>query len=173
MPGVVWGVALMAGVVFGLRGWLGNPAGDEQVELLPVMDCHPYRTADEPSAPDTFWRRVPGPPRLYAGAALCVYLSIWTLGWSAGPWPEHRLWLDLLLSAALLGLLLWHRVRLSILPLVLVHLHHMVQAKLVSAPASKLHWGIGLLATGFLLLNIGVVLNYVFRHRTGGGGGSG
>jgi hypothetical protein len=173
MPGVVSGVALMAGVVFGLRGWLGNPAGDEQVELPPVLDRHPYRTADELSAPARFWRRVPGPPRLYVGAALCVYLSIWTLGWSAGPWPEHRLWLDLVLSAALLGLLLGHRVRLAILPLVLVHLHHMVQARLVSAPATKLHWGIGLLVAGFLLLNIGVVLNYVFRHRTGGGGGSG
>jgi hypothetical protein len=171
MPGVVSYVALMATVVFGLRGWLGNPAGDEQIALPPVPNRHPYRTAsEEPVTPDVFRRRVPGPPRLLVGAAICAHLWVWTLGWSGGAWPAHQLWLDLSLTVVLGVLLLRRRVRLSILPLLFVHLHHLVQSRLVSAPATKLQWGVWLLALGFGLLCFGVLVSYLLRHRLLDGG---
>jgi hypothetical protein len=56
--------------------------------------------------------------RLVSGSLFALYLSVWTIGWSGGALPQHRIWLDLLLTAAL-GLVFWKtRSRVPFVPLV-------------------------------------------------------
>jgi len=90
--------------------------------------------------------------RLLTGALFATYLSAWTTGWSGGPWPEHRLWLDLAVSAAAALLVLKARARVALLPLAANYFHFAIRLGWITAPSSALEWGMASVSTGFGLL---------------------
>ena len=78
---------------------------------------------------------------------------MWTIPWSGGPLPQHLISLDLLLSAALLILVWRARVRTAaIVPLVGTYAHLAVQTGAISAPETRLQWGLTSVGLGFGLL---------------------
>jgi len=99
-----------------------------------------------------------GRPRLYVGTVLLLFLSAWTVGWSAWPPPERVVAFEC--AAALVLLLLAWRRRL-VVPLVIAYVWMVLQARamLPPAPNAYLEWGITLLVIGFVALPAGLVVN--------------
>lgn len=175
LPGSFSVTALMAAVALGLRA-LPNarsplaatvaPRGPDPVE-------QPYRVflpTPPPAPPASSAARVvlvdrAERMRLLTGALFAVYLAVWTLGWSGGPWPAHVLALDLALTALVL-LLVWRaRVRVMLAPLAGCFLHTLLQKDLVPAPRSLLEWGGTAVALGFALLLASLAASYQLRRR--------
>jgi hypothetical protein len=90
--------------------------------------------------------------RLLLGAVTSTYLSLWTVGWSGGPWPAHSLVLDLLLTALLVAAAWKGGVRVALVPLAASYVHFVVALRLIPAPASVLQWGVTSVGLGFGLL---------------------
>lgn len=101
--------------------------------------------------------------RLLLGAGAALYLSLWTFGWSGGPWPAHVLVLDLLATLAVV-LATWKAgARIAMAPLATSAAHFIVQARLVPAPRSPLEWGAVAVVLGFVLLIASLVASYFLR----------
>jgi hypothetical protein len=131
----------------------------------------PYRTAEldrEPpqSSPIVTFARADGKTmvRFLWGAVFGLYLSIWTCGWPGGPWPEHSLLLDLLLSVIVI-LFAWKaRTRLILGPLTATYLHLLIQRELITSPSSTLEWGATSVGCGFCLLFLSVMVSWWIRR---------
>lgn len=101
--------------------------------------------------------------RLLTGAVVATYLAIWTVGWSTGAWPHHRLVLDVALTLVLaLAAFRW-RAPFAVLPLAVAGIHAAIQARIVSAPATALAWGETAIVIGFLLLAVSLGVSYRLR----------
>ncbi len=101
--------------------------------------------------------------RLLTGAVVATYLALWTVGWSAAGWPQHRLLLDVALTLVLaLGAWRW-RAPFAVLPLAIVGAHAAIQARLVTAPATAFAWGETAIVTGFVLLAVSLGVSYRLR----------
>jgi hypothetical protein len=168
-PASLSATALMATVVLGIKGWrgMGLPASRHSDAS---MANHPYRTSaldpeeleqlPDGSTPLTMRRP-------YVGAMVCLYLSIWTLGWqgSAFQLPDHLLWLDLL-AMTMLGAVVWRwRMTSALISALAIAAHFGVERQVVTEPRGALQWGMLLLAAGFALLLGGLALNW--KHRGG------
>ena len=160
MPGIFSVTALLAACAFALRA-LRQPL--EVVAVSdPIEPSAPYRAAPFGSPalrsappPQIVFARVDqrGMARLFIGAVIAVYLSLWTMTWTGGPWPDHVLSLDLLLTATLI-LFVWKaRAAIAYVPLLATYLHLGVQTGFITAPESRLEWGIASVALGFALLS--------------------
>ncbi len=107
--------------------------------------------------------------RLATGATFALYLSIWTSGWSQGPWPAHVLPLDVVLALLVSIVGVWRlRARLPLAPLAAAGVHLVVQARLVPAPRSLLEWGGALVGIGFVLLIASLATSYWLRSTSRG-----
>ncbi len=104
--------------------------------------------------------------RLLTGAAGCLYLSLWTTGWSGGPWPPHVAWLDLLLLVASLGVFFTTRWRLPLVLPSLASMHLVIALDLISRPHTALQWGVACVGVGFGLLLLCLVASVVWRRRS-------
>ena len=82
-----------------------------------------------------------------------LYLAAWTLTWAHGGLPPHELALDALLCAGL-GVMAWRlRPRTApALPLLVVLTHLGIELGVISAPRTRLSWGLSLVSLGFCLL---------------------
>jgi hypothetical protein len=159
MPSQLSLTLAMAAVVLGLRA-LRRPVQVKQTSEPPPVSS-PYRAPgpDAPPSPTVivdvvfaFGTRAEM-LRLLTGSLFACYLSLWTIGWQGGAWPEHILALDLLLATAV-GIVAWRaRARLVLLvPLSALCFQFGVQTGLITAPGSKLEWGALSVALGFVLL---------------------
>jgi hypothetical protein len=101
--------------------------------------------------------------RLLAGAVVAFYLSVWTLGWSSGPWPAHMVWLDVLLTVVVSLGAQKLRIRAALAPLAVGWIHFVVQARLVPAPRSLTEWGGASIVLGFALLVASLAASYWLR----------
>jgi hypothetical protein len=154
------GAAALA--VLARQGFVRQVADDE----LPTT-AHPYRstseTPEEPPRPAvTQW--VPC-PRLYVGAAVCVWLGFWTFGWQHWPLPAHLPWLDLGLTALLVAGAIRLRLYSGLIPAALIDLH--LAASRDVGPSGKLQWGAMLVLAGFALLVGGVAISWALKQREG------
>ena len=91
--------------------------------------------------------------RSFVGGVCGLYLAAWTLTWAHGGLPRHELALDALLCAAL-GVMAWRlRPRTApALPLLVVLTHLGIELGVISAPRTRLSWGLSLVSLGFCLL---------------------
>ncbi len=161
-------VAPLAAVVLTLRG-LRGPLERRETEPAPGVAAHPYRLSERPPQPADATYIAPSPlrpeaKRLYLGALGCVYLAIWTIGWSGALWLEHTLWLDLVVGA-LLTLALW-RWRWQAWPAALaigVMVGHLTIQS--GRMASNTQLGLVMLIAGFVLLGGGLLLNTLLRRH--------
>lgn len=103
--------------------------------------------------------------RLLTGAAGCLYLAVWTQGWSGGPWPSHVWWLDAVLLVATLAAFARLRRSAVLVPLALASVHLVVALRLVPTPRSALEWGIACIGLGFALLVLSLLVSVRWRHR--------
>lgn len=173
-PSLLWLTAAMAAVVLVLRA-LRQPVSQARVEpASATARADVYRVDPSPAPP------VSPPPsaelhfivaapqarrRLLLGAAGCGYLAVWTCGWTGGPWPEHRWWLDLVVVAATLLVVVYTR-RHALLGLPgLLLTHWVVSLRLVSGPQSALQWGIACIGVGFGLLALCLIVSVRWRQR--------
>ncbi len=140
LPGTFSITAMMAAIVLALYALrrASDVEADEATEFSPVQFA--------PASPAT--RR-----RMFVGSLYGLYLSVWTIPWAGGPLPQHLISLDLLLSAALLILMWRTRVRTAaIVPLVGTYAHLALQTGAISAPETRLQWGLSSVGLGFGLL---------------------
>jgi len=174
MPELMSLTCVMVAAVFALRA-LRQPT--RAAQNAPVqMPTSPYRSpASEPEPEPAVWS-IPVSTfalasettrsRSFTGAITALYLSTWTLGWSGGPWPEHLLVLDLLLSCVGV-LMIWKaRSRLMIAALTASSIHFVVQSELIPAPETTLQWGALSVCIGFALLIASVAVSWWYG-RTG------
>ncbi len=132
----------------------------------------PYRAVESDASPLPAVLRASSvaPPtpaarrRLLTGALFASYLAVWTFGWIGGPWPMHLLALDLSVTAVVLISVARTRVRIALAPLAATYAHLAVQARLVSAPASILEWGVASVGLGFALLIASLTASYCLRN---------
>jgi hypothetical protein len=132
----------------------------------------PYRAATTEQAPPQ--SEVVGPLdeaarlRFLTGAAFCLYLSIWTIGWTRGSWPAHILGVDLGMATVVL-LAVWKlRARLALLPATIAGGHFVLGANLIPAPTSLVEWGASAVALGFVLLVVAIAINVIAHQRRKG-----
>jgi hypothetical protein len=161
--------ALLTAAALGVRA-LRQPHA--MPPAAPEASASPYRALDESLPPIAAVRSGSffAPPttaarrRLLTGALFAVYLAVWTLGWTGGPWPAHLVSLDLLVTAAVLLVVLRMRVRIALAPLLASYTHLAVQTGLVSAPTSVLAWGATTVGLGFALLIASLAASYWLRN---------
>jgi hypothetical protein len=124
-----------------------------------VLALHAVRGACD-FAPNDATRR-----RMVVGSLYGLYLSVWTISWSGGALPQHLISLDLLLSAGLLILMWKARLRAAaIVPLVGTYAHLAVQTGTISAPQTRLQWGLSYVAAGFGLLVGSLAVSFGLRR---------
>jgi len=102
--------------------------------------------------------------RLMAGSVSALYLAVWTLSWWGGSWPGHVLWLDSLLTAALLGMIWFFRAYVAFAPLALSYLHYAVKTGLLAPPRTRAQWGMSEVALGFVLLGLALFTSWHLRN---------
>lgn len=163
LPHLLSSTALVAAAVLALRGldrWLAR----RSVQVQDSPGTAPYRAESvaTPSEPD---EDTSSPARWFLGAALSLHLSLWTLGWSAGPFPSHVLPLDLLFSLLLAAAAFRFRMPLLLLPLVGLWSHATWQARLIPVPRTLMQWGGASIGTGFALLLASLGVSYWLRPR--------
>jgi len=127
-------------------------------ERAPELVVRPMITHFEPAS-------LEAQRRLLLGAAVSLYVGLWTLGWSGGPWPQHMLILD---ATLVLGLTLAfyrsHRlVRLA--PVVATLAHLSIQRGWVSAPEGAHQWGLASVGLGFAFLLGSLAVSYRLRRH--------
>ncbi|MBI5537281.1 MAG: hypothetical protein HY898_31455 [Deltaproteobacteria bacterium] len=169
MPGHLAMTSLMAAVTLTLHA-LRKPC---RLEASPSSQNAPYRTHGG-EARKSEWLPVSFAPasrqalaRLLTGALVCVYVSLWTRGWSGGPWPGHVIALDVLLTLGLAVMFFKVKVRTALVPLLGVYFHMAVQTHLVTAPRTLLQWGNLSVGVGFALLIGSVGASWLMRRRFG------
>lgn len=175
LPSVLWLTAGMAAVVLclhALRKPVTHPSGplaqvpravdvyrvDPTLETPPVPPRVPHATFT--LAPRESRRR------LLTGAAGCVYLAAWTFHWSGGPWPSHLGWLDLLLVAVSIAVVVHARFYALVTLPGLVVAHLLVSLDLVPIPQSILQWGLSCVGVGFVLLLGSLGASVRWRHHS-------
>jgi hypothetical protein len=154
--------AFMAAVVFGLRALRQPSTSSPQA---PPAD--PYRTRPCVVRSELTLGRASREAmlRLLSGALFASYLSVWTHGWSGGVWPEHVLWLDLLLGAVVVGVVWRVRVFAPLVPLGATCVHLAFRARLISPPDSALTWGATAVGIGFGLLIASLAISWRLRRE--------
>jgi len=168
MPSFFWGAALGVAGLFALHAFrrVQSPAPRQSAPATP------YRTTPEAPLPTPACAFAPTPRpariRLLTGSLFAVYLSLWTLGWSGGPWPEHALALDAAVTLAAVLSARGLRVRAPFVPLPAVYLHWALQASLVTAPAGPLQWGVTSVVAGFALLLGSLAVAWRLQHAEPG-----
>ena len=171
MPSSFSVTALMGAIVLALRALRGPAAVLPPFEA--VEPTAPYRTTGSDATPPftgppivSFGRASPTTmARLFAGSLYALYLSVWTFGWSGGSLPAHLIALDLLLTAALLAFIWKTRARtIATVPLALTYAHLGVQMGLISAPDTKLEWGLSYVGVGFGLLLASLIVSWQLRR---------
>lgn len=161
--------AIVAAAALGLRALAPAPLVERSVAA--TRSVPPYRSVASGEAPEIVEVEVPAPvdraamTRLLAGAAFGAYLSVWTLGWSGGPWPAHVAALDLVLTAAAIVAVWRARARIALAPLVATYAHLVIAARLLPTPRSPLGWGASAVGLGFALLLGSLVASYTLRTR--------
>jgi len=103
--------------------------------------------------------------RLMCGAALTMYLAIWTMSWTGGAWPAHLLALDVGLALVLLFGVWRLRARIALVPLSLGAAQTVLSAHLLPAPQGLVQWGATAIGLGFALLIVSIAVSYYFRRR--------
>jgi hypothetical protein len=98
--------------------------------------------------------------RLLVGAAAAVHLSVWTSDWAGGALPAHSLYLDLLVTVVLLGMLWAFRAYVALLPLAFGYFHLGVQTGALSPPRTRAQWGLGEVGLGFALLAVALIASW-------------
>ena len=155
--------AVFAAIMLGLRTW---PRVGIDAAAIPVMS--PYRAVDasriNPPLAASF---VPlghaERHRALVGSIAALYLALWTLHWSGGPWPAHVLAFDLAMTLAML-LVAWRaNARIARLPPIACVTHYILSAGLVPVPRSLVAWGETAVAVGFLLLFVSLGTSYRLR----------
>lgn len=177
VPHLLSPTAVMAALTLGLHA-LGRPQHRRpRVPVVaPAGGVDVYRvdvTAEPPAPPPARLPPmifvVPGRDerlRLLNGAAGCVYLAVWTHGWSGGPMPPHVAWLDLSLLLASLGVFVHTRSRLPLVLPGLASMHLAIALELVSRPSSAWQWGATCIGVGFGLLLLCLVASVLWRQRS-------
>ncbi|MEX1362867.1 MAG: hypothetical protein AB1Z98_07065 [Nannocystaceae bacterium] len=176
LPHLLSLTAVMAALTLGLHA-LGRPhhRRPRPPVVAPTAGVDVYRVdvTAEPAAPPP----APLPPifvvpgrgerlRLLTGVAGCVYLAVWTHGWSGGPMPPHLAWLDLLLLVASLGAFVHGRWRLPLVLPGLASMHLAIALELVSRPSTALQWGAACIGVGFGLLLLCLIASVHWRRRS-------
>ncbi|MEM9455072.1 MAG: hypothetical protein AAGF11_12900 [Myxococcota bacterium] len=175
LPSVLWLVAGMAAVVLGLHA-LRRPVTRPAVRAAPVPPAGDVYRVDptlepppvRPQLPHAIFTLAPGDSRrrLLTGAVGCVYLAAWTYHWAGGPWPSHLWWLDLLLLAVSVTVVVHTRFyALLALPGLMVA-HLVVSLDLVPIPQSILQWGLSCVGVGFVLLLGSLGASVRWRHHS-------
>jgi hypothetical protein len=100
--------------------------------------------------------------RLACGAVFALYISVWTHGWTGGPWPPHDEALDATMLVIVLAVAARARSRFAFAPLAIVGAHLVVELKLIPAPHSLVGWGAATLTLGFALLLVALATSYRF-----------
>jgi hypothetical protein len=90
--------------------------------------------------------------RFCAAAFACLYLAIWSYGWSYGPWPQHLLLLDGAFAIVMLTLAWRWRSAYAGTPVAITGAHLVLERRIIPAPSSLLEWGAVLVGGGFVLL---------------------
>ncbi len=98
--------------------------------------------------------------RLVFGAVFALHLSAWTLGWTGGNWPAHRLVLDLLLAVAVIATVARLRRAYPLVPLAACWIDLGMRAHVLSLPRSGAQWGLTAVSLGFLLLGGSLATSY-------------
>jgi hypothetical protein len=168
--------AFVAAATFALRAFFGPWPTEAGTASAPVTVA-PYRAAAgapvaaaAPASVAVPIDRTAATRRLLVGASFAIHLAIWTCAWTGGPWPAHVLPLDVVLAAAALVAVWRARARIAIAPLAAVLAHFVVQARIVTAPASLLGWGATSIGVGFTLLAVSLAASYALRARPRAGG---
>ncbi len=182
MPGALAVTALLSAAALLLRAFA------PQLPRVPAQPARPAPLSNEVSldpyrlggAPPEVAPAVPTPlppvvaaistaerDRLVVGAVFALHLSAWTLGWTGGTWPVHRLLLDLLLAAAVLGVTIRSRRAYPLLPLAACWIDLGMRAHVLSLPRSGAQWGLTAVSLGFLLLGGSLATSYRRATRRG------
>jgi hypothetical protein len=163
LPSLLSATALAAAALLALRGlasWRARTSPSaEDPSTGPYRSEHAHA---EPAHLDT----AAIARRAFLGATLSLYLSLWTLGWSGGPFPAHLLPLDLLLTAALAAALYRHRHWPALAPVTGLWVHFVWQARLIPAPRTLQQWGGASIGLGFALLGGSLAVSYWLRPTT-------
>lgn len=161
-------LALVAAMALAWRAWT---AAHADVEVAVPSPETAYRTSDaelrQPAATVTevFPAGRDATLRLAAGSLSSLYLGLWTLRWSGGPWPGHLVALDVALGAIVLFAVARYRARVALVPLAATTVHFVVASRLVSLPDTMLGWGALATTLGFVLLGGSLTVSYRLRAR--------
>lgn len=169
-PGALTLFALLAAIVLALR------AHDDvwtMVERTPGGAPGPYRMGDEVPLHGTRRFEYVAVPlsaaakaRHLAGALGLLYLSLWTMSWSGGPWPHHHLAVDLFVLVLALGLGLRQRRWIGLIVPAVGGTHAVVLSGVIPTPHTTLGWGSSALVLGFALLLASLAASYRLRRVT-------
>jgi hypothetical protein len=168
MPGRLSFTALLCAAVLGLRA-LRAPVF-EQAARAPTS-AGPYRGSEQdegsPARMHVTFVRAPRDAmmRLLTGSLFAAYLSAWTLGWAGGPWPDHLLALDAMLTLAV-ALGAWKlQLRWPLAGLATTYMHYAVAVRIIGPPKTTLQWSILSVTAGFVLLLASLAVSYLSRRR--------
>lgn len=162
--------ALLASMTLALRGWLAPREPASELRTGPgAAPEGPYR-ALEGAVQANVERLVfvdprPAARRLLVVAAIALYLSMWTVTWTGGHWPEHVFALDLVFTAGAV-LAVWRtRARFVAIPTLGAWTHAALVAHLVPAPSTPMEWGATAIGLGFFLLFGSLGASYALRTK--------
>lgn len=157
---------LMGAVVLVLRA-VRAPSSNRPIAPAPPPE--PYREAAfAPPPPDHVEILGLAEPRaierLVLGALACVHLSVWTMGWSGGEWPEHSFALDLGLAVACAALAYRTRRPLALAPVAVTYLHLFVLLGWITVPRGAMQWGLSSIGLGFFFLIASLLVSWRLRR---------
>jgi len=165
MPAFFATIAVMAALTLGLRA-LRRPFEPPKDELAndALEEISADADHDWPSHTPAFGLATqPERLRMFVGSASALYLSAWTSTWNGGALPAHVWWLDLLLTAVMLGMVWGLHAPGALVPLALSYLHLGIQTGTLSLPRTRAQWGLTEVGFGFALLATAVLISWQSR----------
>lgn len=168
MPEIFWLISAMSAVVLVLRA-VRKPV--RVADASARTDHGPYRTSEAAASPfptvrqSFVWETRAAVVRLTSGALVALYLAAWTRGWHGEAWPEHVLAFNLIFMALVALLVCKARARAVLVPLAASWAHMAIQAHRIEAPSGGAQWGAATVATGFVILVVGLVANWRLGGR--------
>ncbi len=161
-PAMMYVVAMMAAAVLALKGRQGVLALEPAPAVAPD---HPYRNP-RPGTEQPQVYRVYYPRRLYVGAVCMAQVSLMYAGWPQAQWHHQELWVSLAACAVLLVMALGWRLPSAVLALLGTVVNAAVQRDALVVPQGKIQWGAALVATGFAMLVVGLMVNWMLRNAS-------
>ena len=159
-PEALYVVSMMVAAVLALKGRQGVLV----VEPSPttVATDHPYRNPRSDARPPQVFR-VYYPRRLYVGAVCMAQVSLMYVGWPQVQWHHQEPWVSLACSAILLTMALAWRLPTAVVALAATVVNAAAQRDLLFVPQGKIQWGAALVVSGFAMLVVGLMINWLLR----------